>query len=76
MEYSPKDLVKIHNLDRIKWTYSDLGVLLKLGLLKGTRIQRKGITYIDEESLLQLLEFYNGVIESKKFNTNAVTGTQ
>ena len=68
MEFTPKDLVKVHNLDKIGWTFSDLGTLLKLGLVKGNKIHRKNLTYIDEESLLKLLETRDEILKSQMFN--------
>jgi hypothetical protein len=77
-ELTPKELTQKHKLKAIGWTYSDLGVLLKLGLVRGTKIARKNYTFIDEQSLIDLLKYYNQVKDQEKykFHTDAVEGVR
>ena len=74
MNYTPKELVEEHNLNRLGWTFGDIGTLYKLGLLKGEKISRKNLTLINENSLLNLLKIRDSILKDQLFNTDAVNG--
>jgi hypothetical protein len=64
--FTPSDLVQIYGLQEYGWGAHDLGNFLKTGLLRGHR-NKKGVTYIHEESLISLLKFRNITLEKQKF---------
>ena len=74
MNATPKELVQEYDLKRIGWTYGDIGILYKLGLLKGERITRKNLILIEENSLLDLLKIRDSILKDQLFNTDAVNG--
>ena len=76
MNATPKELVQEHNLQRIGWTYGDIGTLYKLGLLKGEKISRKNLTLIESDSLLKLLQIRDSILKDKLFNNDAVEGVK
>lgn len=52
--------------NKFNWTKNDLGYLVKLGLVKGTR--GKNLTLINVPSLLELIDYKNKLIDSIKIN--------
>lgn len=58
--YTPQELIeKFPHLADLGWTSTKLGILFRMGILKGRRVNKKAL--ITLKSFLNFVEYYNSV---------------
>ena len=66
-EFTPSELVeKYPQLEQIGFKKNVLGILLSVGLLKGTKNRSLKVSYIDPDSLESLLQYRSTIIDLQK----------
>ena len=53
---------------KLKWRKQDIGTLLRCRLLRGYYDSKKRVTMIDENSLIELMDFANDNLDKQKVN--------
>lgn len=69
-EITPTEAMIKYDLSNKGFRVGDLGILLKVGLVKGYKIHSQGVTYIDEMTLRYLLKRRDELLQQQMSNLN------